>query len=387
MSGIFLVLEQGGAADPAVVGRMSCALAHRGPDGCDILTRPGLALGHLHFWTTPEEIGERQPIAGTEGRFWLAFDGRIDNRPDLVRALDRDDSDSRHLSDAALVALAFERWDEGCFERLLGPFAVAVVEPDSRRVVLARDALGDRTLCFHRGVRRLIVASEECAVIEHPAVSRALDETRLATLFAVAEPADGRTFFAEVEELLPAHVLTVNGDGTTRLSQHWSPDPDAARGLRHEDEVVDRFRELLDESVACRLRAVGRPAVLLSGGLDSAPMTALAASRVAPGRLLSVSWVFDELAACDERTYIDEVRKRYDLDAIEVVSDSGWPLRDLESWPLNPNTPEETPYRWLPERAYRAARDSGATVALAGTCGDDLYSCGSRWLLDLLREG
>ena len=88
MSGFAVVLSRDGSpADEAAVRRVLARLAHRGPDGERTAVSGAAAIGHRHFWTTPEEIGERQPLADPAGRLVIAADGRVDNRHDLTRAL------------------------------------------------------------------------------------------------------------------------------------------------------------------------------------------------------------------------------------------------------------------------------------------------------------
>ena len=130
---------------------------------------------------------------------------------------------------------------------------------------------------------------------------------------------------------------------------------------------------------------------MLSGGLDSAPIAALAARRLghdgAAMPLRAISWVFDDFADCDERRYLAALRGRHPMDWIPVSGDGCRPLGDLATWPFDPNTPEESLYRRLQEGAYRAAREAGSTVVLSGAFGDDLYVGSEGWLWDLLAAG
>src|SRR5581483_6582790 len=88
MSGFILVFNRERVpVEPTVMARMMAALAHRGPDGADTCLSTAVGLGHLHFWTTPEEVGERQPLADASGRVHLVFDGRLDNRKELLGTL------------------------------------------------------------------------------------------------------------------------------------------------------------------------------------------------------------------------------------------------------------------------------------------------------------
>jgi asparagine synthase (glutamine-hydrolysing) len=368
-------------------------LRHRGPDGQDAVAAGGFALGHLHFWTTPEEVGERQPLADPAAGLHLVFDGRLDNRDELLAALGLG-AEARRLSDAALVLAAYRRWGDACLERLLGPCAVAIADARRRRVLCGRDALGDRTLFYVLRPELLAVASEESALLALPGVEPRLDERSLARFFAVEPPAPGDTFFAAVRELPPAHGMAVEPD-RVRTWRHWQPPAEPRLRLRRDADYAERFGEVLAASVRARLRTTAPVAVLMSGGLDSTAVAAVAARQLAgeapgrngAGRLRAVSWVFDELAGSDERRFIEPVVERWALQPLWVWGDDAWPLAEPATWPRNPNTPLEGLYRRLHERAYAAARSSGAVVVLTGEYGDDLYAGGDHWLADLLREG
>ncbi len=423
-------------AAPAARGALEPLLArlrHRGPNGCDAVAAGTFALGHLHFWTTPEEMGERQPLADPTAGLHLVFDGRLDNRDELAAALELR-AEARRLSDAALVLAAYRRWGDACLERLLGPCAVAIADLRRRRVLLGRDALGDRTLFYVLRPELLAVASEESALLALPGIEPRFDERSLARFFAVEPPLPGDTFYAAVRELPPAHGLAVEPE-RVRTWRHWQPPAEPRLRLRRDEEYAERFRELLAVSVRSRLRTASPVAVLMSGGLDSTAVGAVAArelgarpvgrgtedapsmdwspagklsrfdwsparklSRLAAespgrngaGRVRAVSWVFDELAVCDERRFIEPVVERWGMRPVRVAGDDAWPLAGLASeaapWPRNPNTPMEGLYRRLGQRAYAAAREAGATVVLTGEYGDELWAGGDHWLADLLRE-
>jgi asparagine synthase (glutamine-hydrolysing) len=215
-----------------------------------------------------------------------------------------------------------------------------------------------------------------------------LDEGSLARYFAPEEPVPGRTFFAEIQSLPPGQALEV----TPAAVRQWTCAVVAAGPrirYRRDDDYVEHFREILGRAVTARLRAVGPPAVMMSGGLDSTAVAAMAAPRASERgeQLRAVSYVFDELETCDERRYIGAVVERSRLAATAVVGDGEWPLRDVDSWPRNPSTPLEGPYRRLRERVYSVAAQLGTRVLLTGEFGDELYAGGEYWLADLLREG
>jgi asparagine synthase (glutamine-hydrolysing) len=365
---------------------MLAALDHRGADGRRLLARSTVVLGHQHFWTTPEEVGERQPLSDAGARVDVVFDGRLDNRAELLAALGELDPT---ISDAALALRAFATWGEPCFERFLGAFAAAFWDSARRRLVLARDPLGSRTLCYRITPRLVLVASEEAALLVHPDVGTSLNDATLAEFFAVSAPRDGSTFFRDISELLPAHVLVVTEQGTA-TRRFWRPEPARRVEYRTDREYADHFRELLADSVRCRLRCVGRPAVMMSGGMDSPAIAALAATeldRRDAGPLATFSWVFDELRECDERRWILPTVDRFRLDATYVTGDTSWPLRDAERWPVDPSRPWSNAYRLLKQQVYAAARSRGCRVLLNGAFSDAFYTGSEEWLTDLVREG
>ncbi len=360
-------------------------LAHRARSGRTTSTSQSRSLAHAHFWTTPEEVDERQPLSSDDGGFALALDGRLDNRDELIAALGGAHAGA---SDAELLLRAFQRWGEACFAKLVGPFAVCIFDLRRNETVLARDPVGDRTLCYHMSEHLLVVASEEAAVLAHRDVPRRLDETTLARLYAVEAPAAGATLFADVHEVPPGHVLVV-GAARSHLRRFWSPAPGPPLSIRSDTEFAETFRGLLRTAVISRMRSPGPVGVLMSGGLDSTSVACLAAeevARVGSGAPLQVfSWVFDELG-CDERTYMDAVTERHGMEAHRFAGDHFWPLRGALERPSDPSGPGLGPYLLLHEEAWRAARDLGVNVLLTGNFGDNLYSTARFWLTDLVRE-
>ncbi|MDY7092498.1 MAG: asparagine synthase-related protein [Acidobacteriota bacterium] len=388
MSGFAVMVQLGAMSAPRrVFAELVDRLRHRGPDGCEIRWLPRAALAHQHFWTTPEEVGEIQPLAKADAELYLSFDGRLDNRDELLTLLDLRSASG--LSDAALVLESYRRWGRECLARLLGPFALALYDAKRRALLCGRDALGDRSLFYARPAGAFLAASEEQALLAHPSVAGDPDEESLARFFACREPRAGRTFYAAIRELPPGHGLWLE-DGAVELFQYWAPDWTRRLQFRREADYQEHFRELLERSVQRRLRTAASPAVLMSGGLDSTSVAALASRRLeAAGRprLTAVTWIFDELVSCDERSFARAVAERSRLDSIELPADGLWPRVSGPGEPMGCNSPTVNPYRRLLDRAYRAAGEAGCRSVLTGWSGDHLWIGTERWLADLLREG
>jgi len=390
MSAFAVVVDRHGRPAPtAPIGAMMGRLAHRG-EGVTIRSLGAVAVGTRHRASTPEAGGEAQAILEDGSRLWVVLDGRLDNRPEVLRALGPDPAPAEPPSDAEIVLAAYRRWGEACFGRLVGSFAIVVVDEARRCVVAARDALGNRTLYHHLDDEALVLGSEEQAVLAHPRVPDTIDERSVANYLAVRPLSAGATFFEAVRELPQAHGLTFDAAGL-RVWRHWSPFGAQPPHYRRDVEYADHFRQLLEESVTARMRAAGATAIMLSGGIDSSSVAAMAAHELARRgrgeRLAVISWVFDELASCDERAYIHAFTGREDVVAHEIPGDELWPLRDPDRWHQNPNMPEWNPYRSLCDAVYGRAAAIGASGVLSGTFGDNLYMGHENWLVDLVRDG
>jgi asparagine synthase (glutamine-hydrolysing) len=387
VSGFAVIYERSNTpVNPGVLERVMDRLEHRGPDGSDHCVTGHIAMGHWHFWTTPEEVGERQPLQIADLPFKIVLDGRLDNRIDLTNELNLDFTQGSSLSDAALILRAYDRWGEHCFEHFIGEYALVIFDEKRSELICARDALGDRTLFYSFKGTRVVIASEPWAVAGADDSRIELDESAIAHYFALESAADGQTLFKNIYELLPAHVMILNDTGE-RKWRHWQPD--LSRPLRglSDQEYAEQFLHLLEQSVRCRMRSTTPVGVLMSGGLDSTSVASLAARMIAPEALTTISYVFDELPECDERKYINAMVERWGIHSIQILCDDAWPYKDWQNWPRNPNEPEGNPYRLLKERAYEKARQTGLRVLLTGGFGDHLYDGAEDWLADLMSEG
>lgn len=384
LSGIALIFKKNKLpVDSIVLNRMMAALAHRGPDGSHGFIDFSLGLGHQHFWVTPEEVGEQQPLIWNG--LTIAFDGRLDNREELLSALNLDTVDDRQLSDAVIVLRAYRQWGKSCFGRLLGPFTVVIYDQQQQQIVCARDPLGDRTLYYFVNRDTVLIASEECALLTHTAVSSTLDEDMAIHYFAVKALSDGRTLFADIKEVPQGTTITFSREGSY-VSRYWDFAPTADIRYASDAEYAEHFLTLLKESVRSRVRATTPISVLMSGGLDSTSVAAVAAGMLSTPPT-TASWVYTELEGPDERVYIDACNAHLQTTPLPITADDAWPLVDFDSWPVNINHPYCDPYERLSERTYAALAEHGIRPLLTGVYADQMYGGADYSMLELLREG
>jgi asparagine synthase (glutamine-hydrolysing) len=359
-------------------------LAHRGPDGSNTFASEKIAIGHWHFWTTPEETGEKQPLSTNNCQ--IVFDGRIDNRGELCRKLNISASDESSISDANLTLLSYEHWKNNCVKQFIGEFAFVIYDKQQDKIFSARDPLGERTLFYAFNSAQLLIASEPWAISAALTEKPDINECAVTHYFALSYPENGQTLFQGIYELLPAHSMILN-DGNLQLYQYWSPDPRKKIRYKTDEEYAAQFRLLLEESVRCRMRCAVPFGILMSGGLDSTSIACLTARASAPQQVTTISYVFDELSECDERKYINDVTAKWNTHSIHIPCDDVWTYKDWQDWKFSLNYPIGNPYRLILQRVYERTNREGIRVLLTGLFGDHLYAAGTDWIADLILDG
>jgi len=243
MSGIVGVWNlDGRPLAPGLLDDLGVALAHRGPDGDGAWVEGSVGLACRLLRVTPEAARESQPCVSPSGTA-LVFDGRLDNREDLLASLEDARSVGRDAPDAALVLAAYEVFGERLPERLSGDFALGLFDPHRRQLLLARDAMGVRPLYYCRRAHLIVFASEIKALLVHPDVPARPDDELLARfLLDDIRGREGRTFFEGVSSVPPACVAIVTPGGCT-TRRYWDFDPSRRTRLGSFQEYAAAFLE------------------------------------------------------------------------------------------------------------------------------------------------
>jgi asparagine synthase (glutamine-hydrolysing) len=241
-----------------------------------------VALGRRLARLLPEDVHDEQPLIGGGGEYVLVADARIDNRDELSDELKIPSAQARSMCDSAFILAAFERWDQGCCEHLIGDYAFAVWDRPGQRLVLARDFLGQRPLHFHRGAGFFAFASMPKGLHGLPEIPRAPDEEMMAEFLALMPEGGTRSFYSKIERVETGTIATVTNEGL-HSRRYWEWDKRKLTLARDED-YVDGVRQHLDRAVKDRLRGMGGGAVAchLSAGFDSSAVATTAARILAP---------------------------------------------------------------------------------------------------------
>lgn len=266
---------------PDLLSAMTETLACRGPDASGLWLGEHAALGHRRL-SVIDPAGGRQPMRarcdGGQDEVVLVYSGEIYNFRELRTELKAKGRPFLTESDTEVVIQAYLAWGEEAVERLSGMFAFALWDGSRETLLLARDRLGVKPLYYAPTGHGLVFGSEIKALLVHPGVEPAVDAEGLAEILCPVKT-PGRTGYRNVYELRPGHVLCVREDHDPAPWRYWT-----LEARKHRDDLpatIAHVRELLEDIVEHQLIADVPLCTLLSGGLDSSAITALAARSLA----------------------------------------------------------------------------------------------------------
>jgi asparagine synthase (glutamine-hydrolysing) len=366
--------------DPEAIARMSARLRHRGPDSDGRFERGPVALAARRLSIIDLEHGE-QPIANEDGTVHVVQNGEIYNYRELKRDLERRGHRFASDCDTEVLVHLYEEHGDRFLEHLRGMFAIALWDERRRRLLLGRDRFGIKPLYYSFDRGGVLFASELKAMLEHPGFSRQTDPRALAAYLAFNSIPAPLTIFAAARKLPPGHLLAWE-EGEIEVRRFARPSPAAAGELRSEgpDELAAELRETLRDSVRAHLVADVPVGVLLSGGVDSGGLTALAAAESSE-RLKTFSIGFEE-SGFDELSRARLVADQYGTDHHELI------VRP-DAVELLPKLVEafDEPFgdsSALPTYLVSELAAGEVKVALSGEGGDELFGGYYTYVADLL---
>ena len=356
--------------DPARIERMCAAMAHRGPDGQGVWTAPGVGLGHLRL-SIIDLAGSPQPMASTDGRAMLVFNGEIYNYRELREELRGLGATFHTDGDSEVILAAWQRWGPDCLPRLHGMFAFAIYDLGQRTLFLARDRLGVKPL-FYAPLSdgSLVFASELKGLIAHPLLRREIDPLAIEDYLAWGYVPDHRSILTGVHKLPAGHSLLLRHDAPMPAPKQWW---DVSFAERHKGRAADLEAELLHllrQAVTSRMVSDVPLGAFLSGGVDSSAVVALMAE--ASGNPVNTCTIGFDVAALDETGYAADVAKRFGTNhrARQVSPDDFDHVDTLAAMFDEPFADASALPTW---RVCQLARET-VTVALSGDGADEAFA-------------
>jgi asparagine synthase (glutamine-hydrolysing) len=399
VSGIAAVLSLDGSAVPqSEIERMANVLKPYGPDRQKILMRGSAAFVFSLHQLTPEDLFERQPLLLAD-RFVMLFDGRIDNRSELSNSLGIAAPELHSMPDSEIALHLFDRWGERAFERILGAFAIIVMDLQDGRLICARDHMGLRVLHYHCSAKRFAVATAPEPLFALSWVPRILNRDKVGDTL-VQRGLDGETtYYQEINRVLPGCIVRMRG---ASFSKHrfWDPENIADVRFKTDAEYVEAFRERLEGATQSSLRGCRVPCATITGGLDSSSIAVIAADMLAAsGKKLNTFTAVPEAGFCrpeirggyfDETPYVRRIAEYNPNLFPHFVPPSKGPILEKIADQIRLGG---SPRGGILNGLYvmdimTAARSAGHNVILTGEMGNITMSYHGRGLFaELLRTG
>ena len=360
--------DPGHAIDAETLGAMTRVLTHRGPDQSGSWFDSHIALGHRRLSIIDLDSG-RQPLANEDGSVQVVFNGEIYNYREL-----RDDLRGRGhrfatQSDTEVIVHLYEEYGDDCLDHLRGMFALAVWDLRRRRLLLARDRMGQKPLVYRDEPGRLLFASELKALLQVPGAPRELDPVALDEFLAYQYVPHPRTMLAGYRKLPPAHKA-VYQDGRLTLERYWRPGYEEPIFDRSREEWQEALRETLTEAVRLRLRSDVPLGAFLSGGVDSTIIAGLMQEQSdTPVHTFSIGFPVEQF---DEREYARLAAEHLGTIHHEsVIEPKALEILPRLAWHYDEpfGDPSAIPTMYLSELTRREV-----TVALSGDGGDELFA-------------
>jgi asparagine synthase (glutamine-hydrolysing) len=317
---------------PEMVNAIEDRMAVQGPDSCHRFEQSGFAMIYRAFHITEEDALESQPLPSPQGAI-LTWDGRLDNRNELLQRLGRSVIDLP--TDAEIVSAALAAWDTEALPMFIGDWALAYWKPEQRRLLLARDYFGIRTLFYLRSGNSLFWATDLAALVLHSDERFTLSDEYFAGFFT-SNPEPHLTPYDEIKFVSPGGYLEVTPH-RIHVRRYWSFN--SLRPIRYHSDAdyEEHFRQLFRQSVRRRLRTAYPILADLSGGLDSSSIVCMAQDVMkkseASATINTLSYYSLEEPGGDERPYVEVVERHIGKQGVHIESRSDesttlTPLRD-----------------------------------------------------------
>lgn len=362
-----------------LVGRMTDAIAHRGPDDAGSWTdeEAGIGLGHRRLSIIDLSPLGHQPMRSADGRLVMVFNGEVYNFGELREELARLGHRFRGGSDSEVMLAAFGEWGvPAAVARFVGMFAIALWDRRERTLHLVRDRLGKKPLYWGRLGGGLVLASELKAIAALPGFERRLDRSVLPLYLQYGYVPSPLCIYEGLHALEPGCILTVRAGQPDRIERYWDLDEALRRGAGDpwtgsEAEAADELERLLADAVRLRMISDVPLGAFLSGGVDSSTVVALMQASSAQ-RVRTFTIGFEE-KRYDESAHAEAVARHLGTDHTTLVVSERDALDVVPRLPELYDEPFADPSQIPTFLVSRLARQH-LTVAVTGDGGDELLA-------------
>jgi asparagine synthase (glutamine-hydrolysing) len=361
-----------------VLKKMTDVIAHRGPDGEGHWIEESIGLGHRRLSIIDPSPAGQQPMVTSDSRFVLTYNGEIYNFKELRAVLQAKGYGFRSQTDSEVVLYALAEWGSEALLKFNGMFALAFWDRKERRLLLARDRYGIKPLYYFQNDKKLVFGSEQKAILEQPAFDRQINKKALLEYFTFQNIFTDQTLLEGIHLLQPGHFATLELGKDTRVLRkfrYWDyrfrePEKPASK-----EEYLEELDRLFNQAVNRQLVSDVELGSYLSGGMDSASITAIASSGFSYLKTFTCGFDLSSASgielAFDERAEAEAMSARFKTEHYEMVLKAGDMERCLPklAWHLEePRVGQSYPNFYAAKLSSKFVK-----VILSGAGGDELF--------------
>lgn len=363
-----------------LIKKMTDIIAHRGPDGegqvC--LDDGHVFLGHRRLAILDLSNAAKQPMTSLDGRYTLSYNGEVYNYTELKKELIEKGYIFRSSSDTEVVLNAYMEWGTNSFVKLNGIFAFAIWDDYKKELLLVRDRYGAKPLYYAKIDKQLVFASEYKAIIIHPGYKRTLNLQVLKEYFTFQNIFSNNSFFKDI------HILEsgsyIKADYSTEdipdAIQYWDYDFTEKNVGLSQEEYEEELDRLFRQAVRRQLISDVSIGSYLSGGIDSASITSVAARSMRYLKTFTCGFDLHSVSGMelnfDEREKAEYMSYKFKTEHYEMVLKAGDMERCMRElvWHLeDPRVGQSYPNFYAAKLSSHFVK-----VILAGTGGDELFA-------------
>jgi asparagine synthase (glutamine-hydrolysing) len=353
---------------------MNAQISHRGPDDCGIYLDRFIGFGHRRLSVIDLAKG-KQPLGNEDGTVWVTYNGEIYNHKDLRPELLKKGHSFVTDCDTEVIVHAYEEYGPDCVSKFNGMFAFALWDAKNETLFLARDRMGIKPLYYGVFGSSFIFASEIKAILAHPGVSLEVDINAIPEYLLCTTFLDSKTMFKNIQSVPPGTTIVIK-NGVIQAHKYWSMESNSAQ--HHGDSFTDcqeGVRELLDSAINMMAVSDVPLGTLLSGGLDSSLVSAMATKHI-NGQLKTFSLGYDKNKALrrdnTDSHYADLVATAYHTDHTEFLfqPEEYFDVMKKVTWHVEKPVELTSPSLFL---LYRGVKPT-VTVVMSGEGADELFA-------------
>ncbi|MEA2040394.1 MAG: asparagine synthase (glutamine-hydrolyzing) [Thermodesulfobacteriota bacterium] len=371
----------GEPVSPVNLRKMTDTIAHRGPDGEGFYIDSFIGLGHRRLAIIDLSPAGHQPMLTQDGQYALTYNGEVYNFQELRLTLESLGHQFRSRTDSEVVLHAYAEWGPECVKRFNGMFTFAIWDKKRQELFLARDRYGIKPLYYAFAGNCLLFASEQKAILTHPAINREIDLEALLEYFTFQNIFTDRTLLKGIKLFPPGSwarmpLGTLSFDlSALSFNQYWDFDFREPEQQASEEEYIEELDRLFRQAVNRQLVSDVDVGSYLSGGMDSGSITSVAATQLPYIKTFTCGFDLHSASGLelgfDEREASEYMSYLFKTEHYEMVLKAGDMERVLPqlAWHIEePRVGQSYPNYYVAQLASKFVK-----VVLAGTGGDELF--------------